>query len=401
MNCQGLLLAERVIMAFYAFYFALYAQIAIGITFMPLWLKAQGLSEAAIGTCFAAAALIAVVVNPLIGAFADRTRQNKAILIGLIICATFTTLALTAINGAFWVAMVFLLYRALIAPHIPLAESILIANLTASRLDFGQVRAWGSASVIATTLLCGFLIGAFDTQAILYLLVATLLAQIVTSTGLPARARESHPPITTTAILLALRNRGFLLLLGSAAISQACHGVFYAYSTFRWLEAGHSTSLIGIFWSIGVGVEIIAFVFGKRIATFLSPGKIILVACIAGTLRWGVFGLSAEFAPTLAVQILQGATLGLAQVGVAHYMRQNIAPEFLSSATGVYWAAAGLITALAILASAWLYPINSSYVFYFTALLCAFATAMAALMGDSDHPGPKAATVPLSQPPHR
>ncbi|NMG38029.1 MFS transporter [Chelativorans sp. ZYF759] len=382
-------------MAFYAFYVALYAQIAVGITFMPLWLKAQGLSETTIGTCMAAAAIIAVVVNPLVGTFADRTRLNKAILVTLVICAAFAMLALTTASGVFLVALVFLIYRTLTSPLVPLAESILIANLTAYRLDFGQVRAWGSASVVATTLLCGFLVDWFDTRVILYLLLVILLAQIVTSNGLPARARLAQPAITTRAILRALRNRGFLLLLGSAAISQACHGVFYAFSTFRWLEAGHSTSAIGIFWSIGVGVEIVAFVFGKRITARLSPGKIILIACVAGMLRWGVFGLSADLAPTLVVQFLQGATLGLAQTGVASYMRQNMAPEFLSSATGVYYASAGLFAALAILVGAYLYPFSSSYVFFFTALLCALATIAAALMVHEDKRGDEGGPAPF------
>lgn len=376
-------------MAFYAFYVALYAQIAIGITFMPLWLKAQGLSEATVGMCMAAAAIIAVVINPLVGTFADRTRLNKAILVTLVIGATVATLSLSAVKGAFLIATVFLVYRALISPLVPLAESILIANLSAYRLDFGQVRAWGSASVVATTLLCGFLVDWFDTRVILYLLIVILLAKIVTSNGLPARARSAQPAITTTAILRALRNQSFLLLLGSAAISQACHRVFYAFSTFRWLEAGHSTSAIGIFWSLGVSVEIVAFVLGRRITARLSPGKIILIACIAGILRWGIFGLSADLGPTLVVQFLQGATLGLAQVGVAHYMRQNIAPEFLSSATGIYYASAGLFTALAILVSAQLYPLGSGFVFLFTASLCACAAAVASLMVNTTSQGDK------------
>lgn len=196
------------------------------------------------------------------------------------------------------------------------------------------------------------------------------------------------PAITFAAILRALRSRSFLMLLGSAAILQACHGVFYAYSTFRWLEAGHSTSAIGIFWSIGVGMEIVAFVSGRRITARLSPGKIILIASIAGIFRWGIFGLSADLVPTLIVQLLQGATLGLTQIGVASYLRQSVAPEFLSSASGVYSASVGLITALAILVSARLFPISSGYVFLFTALLCAFGTVAAAMMTDQrDHRG--------------
>ncbi len=374
-------------MVFYAFYIALYAQIAIGITFMPLWLKAQGLGEATIGTCMAAAAIIAVVINPLVGTLADRTRRNKTILIGLIVGAICATFAMTTITGAVLVVAVFLIYRSLVSPLVPLAESILIANLTVFRLDFGQVRAWGSASVVATTLLCGFLVDWFDARAIIWLLLAALMAQLVTSRGLPSRARDAQAAITFAAISRALRSRGFLVLLGSAAISQACHGVFYAYSTFRWMEAGHSTSAIGIFWSIGVGVEIVAFVLGKRITARLSAGKIIRIACIAGILRWGIFGLSAELAPTLVVQLLQGATLGFTQIGVAFYMRQSIAPEFLSSASGIYSAAVGLITALAILASAHLYPISSSYVFLFAALLCFLGTVVATLMPDRNDRG--------------
>lgn len=374
-------------MAFYAFYVALYAQIAVGITFMPLWLKAQGLTEANIGMCMAAAAIIAVVVNPVVGTFADRTRLNKVILVSLILCATCATLVLTSISSAFLVAIVFLIYRALVSPLLPLAESILIANLSGYRLDFGQVRAAGSASVVATTLLCGFLVDQFDTRVILYILLVILMAKVVTSNSLPARARGAQPAITTAAILRALKNRSFLLLLGSAAISQACHGVFYAFSTFRWMEAGHSTSAIGIFWSLGVGMEIVAFVFGKRITANFSPGRVIQIACLAGILRWGIFGMSPDLAPTIIVQILQGATLGLAQVGVASYMRQSIPADFLSSASGVYWATTGLITALAIFVSSHLYPINGSYVFFFTALLCLFGAVVATLIVESNHNG--------------
>lgn len=381
-------------MVFYAFYIALYAQIAIGITFMPLWLKAQGLSEATIGMCMAAAAIVAVVINPLAGTFADRRRRNRAILIGLVVCATCAAFAMTAISGAVPVIVVFLMYRSLSSPLVPLAESILIANLTAYRLDFGQVRAWGSASVIVTTLLCGFLVDWSDTRAIVWLLLVALMAQLVSSTALPSSAGGAQPVITYVTILRALRSRSFLMLLGSAAISQACHGVFYAYSTFRWLEAGHSTSAIGIFWSIGVGVEIVAFVFGGRITARLSPGKIIRIACIAGILRWGMFGISAELASTLVVQLLQGATLGLTQIGVASYMRQSIAPEFLSSASGVYSASVGLITALAILVSARLFPISSSYVFLFTALLCVFGAVAATLMADQGNRGDDGRSLP-------
>jgi hypothetical protein len=92
-------------------------------------------------------------------------------------------------------------------------------------------------------------------------------------------------------------------------------------------------SAIGVFWGIGVAAEIVAFAFGSRITARLAPGAIIGLGCIAGVLRWGRFGLSAQLMPTLFVQVLQGATLGMTQVGVAAYLRRHIVPEFLSSAS--------------------------------------------------------------------
>lgn len=81
---------------------------------------------------------------------------------------------------------------------------------------------------------------------------------------------------------------------------------------------------------------------------------------------------------------LQDTTLGLAQVGVASCMWQNIASEFLSSATGVYHASAGLFAALPILVGVTLYPISSSYVFFFTATHCAFAAIVATMILGKD-----------------
>jgi PPP family 3-phenylpropionic acid transporter len=207
------------------------------------------------------------------------------------------------------------------------------------------------------------------------------MMQAVLSTALPNAGRGTHSkPISAAAIASALQNRGFLLLIGSAAISQACHGVFYAYSTFRWLEAGYSTSAIGVFWGIGVAAEIIAFAFGSRITARLAPGAIIGLGCLAGVLRWGTFGLSAQLLPTLFVQVLQGVTLGMTQVGVAAYLRRHIAPEFLSSASGSYAASAGLLAGLCILVGGRLYAADSGSVFLFASALCAFALIVAVSM---------------------
>lgn len=367
-------------MSFYAYYFALYAQIAIGISFMPLWLQSAGLSIQEIGTTSATASLLAVLINPIAGGMADRTGQAKVILIGLILLALFANFGLQLATTPFAIAAIFLLSRFVSAPLIPLSESILIANLAAHRLEFGKVRAWGSAAVVITTLVCGYLVDWQGPTVIIVMVSLVLVSQALLASALPRRARIRDNSTSVASIGKAIRNRSFLLLVGSASIAQACHGVFYAYSTFRWIEAGHSTFAIGIFWALGVSVEIIAFALGSRLSSRLTAGKIIAIGCAAGALRWGTFAYSADLYPTIAMQILQAGSLAMSQIGVATYMRRNIPNAALSSATGTYAAGTGLISALFILTAGQLYALDSALVFMSTSMACIFAAGVALLL---------------------
>ncbi|WP_281261301.1 MFS transporter [Devosia submarina] len=322
--------------------------------------------------------LLAVLVNPLVGGMADRTGGSKFILIGLIILASVASATLFAAPTPLAVALVYLVCRFISAPLIPLSESILIANLAAYRLEFGRVRAWGSVSVVVTTLLCGYLVDWSGPAVIVILLTLVLAIQAGFALALPRRVRDGEGgPSSAAAITIALRSRSFLLLVGSAAISQACHGVFYAYSTFRWLDAGYTTFDIGLFWAIGVAAEIIAFACGGWITARLSPGTIIAIGCIAGVLRWGTFAYSTELLATLFMQLLQGATLGMTQIGVAAYLRRHIRPHTLSSATGSYAASSALIASLFIFAAGHAYAVSSGSVFLCASAFCVLALAVA------------------------
>nr|WP_254615442.1 MFS transporter [Cupriavidus basilensis] len=71
------------IASFYLYYVALYAPVAIAISFFPVWIRAQGLSEQQTGMVLALGAALAVLVNPAVGAMADQYRSRKAILLAL------------------------------------------------------------------------------------------------------------------------------------------------------------------------------------------------------------------------------------------------------------------------------------------------------------------------------
>ncbi len=314
---------------FNTYYVALYAPIAVMISFFPLWLRSQGLTDADVGVCLSLGSILAIVANPIVGVIADRTGRRERLLIILGSTTALMSLFNFIAEGFTIILMVYLSVRLFSSGLIPLSESIVLANMKWLDLDFGRIRSWGSAAVVALSPILGILIDRTGPTAIIVVLSMAYAIQAFVACALPVqikeeRTRERGPSAPMREVL---RIPGFNLLLGSAAISQACHGVFYTYSTFYWLAAGHSAMTIGTLWALGVMAEIVVFKFSHLITRRFSF-VMIAAACGAGILRWGLLGLSGELPVAILVQLLQGATLALTQVGVAAYMNSAYPPEF-------------------------------------------------------------------------
>ena len=360
---------------FNTYYVALYAPIAVMISFFPLWLRSQGLTEADVGVCLSLGSILAIVANPIVGVIADRTGRRERLLIILGSTTALMSLFNFIAEGFTIILMVYLSVRLFSSGLIPLSESIVLANMKWLDLDFGRIRSWGSAAVVALSPILGILIDRTGPTAIIVVLSMAYAIQAFVACALPVQIKEERTLERGPSAPMreVLRIPGFNLLLGSAAISQACHGVFYTYSTFYWLAAGHSAMTIGTLWALGVMAEIVVFKFSHLITRRFSF-VMIAAACGAGILRWGLLGLSGELPVAILVQLLQGATLALTQVGVAAYMNSAVPSRILSTGTGLYTAVAGLLAAIFIYGGGLLYPDIGGRLFLVSAALCALAS---------------------------
>ena len=365
---------------FNAYYVTLYAPIAVLISFFPLWLRSQGLTEADVGLCLSLGSVLAIVANPIVGTIADKTGRRERLLIVLGSAAALMSLLNFLAEGFTIVLVVYLSVRFFSSGLIPLSESIVLANMKRLDLDFGRIRSWGSSAVVALSPVLGILVDRTGPTAIIAVLFIAYAAQALAACALPVHREErARQPAPSAPMTKVLRVPGFGLLLGSAAISQACHGVFYTYSTFYWLAAGHSAMAIGLLWALGVTAEIMVFKFSHLVTRRFS-WILIVAACGGGVLRWGLLGLSGELPMAILVQLLQGATLGLTQVGVAAYMSASMPPRILSTGTGVYTACTGLLAAVFIYGGGLLYPGFGGHLFLVSAALCAVALIPATIL---------------------
>jgi PPP family 3-phenylpropionic acid transporter len=113
---------------FNTYYVALYAPIAVMISFFPLWLRSQGLTEADVGVCLSLGSILAIVANPIVGVIADRTGRRERLLIILGSTTALMSLFNLIAEGFTIILMVYLSVRLFSSGLIPLSESIVLAT---------------------------------------------------------------------------------------------------------------------------------------------------------------------------------------------------------------------------------------------------------------------------------
>jgi PPP family 3-phenylpropionic acid transporter len=113
---------------------------------------------------------------------------------------------------------------------------------------------------VVSNLAGGAVLSAFGPDGILsYLIIAALLATIA-----PLFTREGARQVLPKRTILSTFSEGFSLyrlpalfaFILAAALIQASHGVYYAFSSVIWVSQGISGSSIGALWAVGVVTEI-------------------------------------------------------------------------------------------------------------------------------------------------
>lgn len=365
--------------AFYGYYVALYAPVAVTISFLPLWIKSRGLNEHQIGLLFAIGALLALLINPVVGLIADTRESRKNVLLVLLAGSSAAALLLLNVSGPLWVFAAYAATRACSTGLIPLSESMALSGAARFGLDFGRLRGVGSLSVVVTTAVLGLALDRYGLDAVALALALFYMAQTTMAACLPD-VRVAASRSTKAPLVRVLRVPGFPLFLCAAAASQACHGLFYTYSAIHWKALGLSSSVIGGLWSLGVLAEVVAFMLGGRLLAHLSAPSLLLFACLGGVLRWGLVAESAQIGTLVMAQLLQAATLSFTQLSAAQYIKTTVPPDTLSSGTGTYAAAVGLLTAATVYGGSHLYAAFGGHAFALSAMLCLLGAGAAATL---------------------
>jgi PPP family 3-phenylpropionic acid transporter len=372
---------------FLLLYAALYAAFGVASPFLPALVHARGLPAAQLGLVLSAGTAVRLLTAPLAGRLGDVIQGLRLVLVVCLVLASGVTLGYLPAQG-FWPFLALGLgHAAALAPITILADALALgaaAPLPGSGrrgFEYGWVRGTGSAAFIGGTLLSGQAVSAWGLDMIVGLQAVLLGAAAVAALLVPelrhaCTTEAGRPP--AGGVLLLLRLPRFRTLVLVAALILGSHAMHDAFAVIRWRAAGVSPATVSVLWSAAVAAEVLVFfVLGPALVTWLTPAGALVVAALAGMLRWAVLAQSAAVLALALVQPLHGLTFALLHLACMRLLARIVPPGLEGTAQALYGTVGiGGATACLTLVAGVLYARVGAHGFWGMAALCALAVPL-------------------------
>lgn len=368
--------------------FATFLVIGSYVPFLPVWLEGRGLGDAEIGLIFAAALWAKIPAGLLISSIADQSGQRKLPLFVVAVVTLAGFLAFPYLNGFTAILIGWVIAGTLLTTMIPLADSLAVIAVQRIGVDYGRIRLWGSISFIFVSFAGGYYLEGRDSEAVVTLLIVGSVIMVISTLFLP-NLKEAPRKSSRPAVFDLIKVPGFVVFTLSASVLQASHAALYGFATLQWKRAGISETVIGLLWAEGVVVEIILFAFSAKFANRLGVSGLLILAGVAGIIRWTVLG-STNWIPALVlVQTLHALTFAGTLIAAITFITKVVPKDQSATAQGLYdGLAMGFLFGIAMAIAGRGYAEIGSSVFYVMAGFSACGIVGAIFLRRSTQPKP-------------
>ncbi|MFO1162566.1 MAG: MFS transporter [Reyranellaceae bacterium] len=308
-------------------------------SFWPVWLRDRGISDAEIGTLFMSRQLVGIGAMLTIGWIAHRIGNVRGVILVLAGSATILLTGYQFATTFFAILAVTLVWGGVWAPTLALYDGILVNETRARGIDYGRLRAWGSAAFILGTVTCGAAVDRNGPAWILYVSFVGIVLLVPLALWLPADRRErdqrEHAPFGITDLLTS---RPFLLFMLAAGCCQASHAVLYSFGTLTWRAAGIDDVTISLLWGLSVAVEILLMLASPWLLKRLGVCGLLGLALGCAMVRWLGMALTTELPALVALQALHAGTFAACHLGAMAFIQRALPPAGVALGQSVYYA---------------------------------------------------------------
>ena len=346
------------------FFAAIFLIYGVHVSYLPVWLHGRGLSPSEIGMITALPIFLRVVLTPAISARADTGGLHRRFVVGLSLLGVLLLALMMLGTGYGYLLATVVPFSIAVTSIMPLTETIAVSGVREAGLDYGRMRLWGSIAFLVATVAAGRLSDIYGASSIIYVLLLATLATAACSVLLPdpmggisdPGASKDYPDGGLSRALLGTPK--FAIFIFAVGCILCSHAAFYTFGAIHLGLRGISGQEFGILWGVSVLAETVLLWYSAAILRHVKPLQLVMLAALAGMVRWGGMSLDPPFAVLMGLQTLHGLTYGATHLGAIHFMARAVPHRCAGAAQGIYSAiGSGMFTGMATLAAGQLYPV--------------------------------------------
>ena len=368
---------------FLVLYGGLFAAFGVASPFLPGLLGQDGLSAPEIGVVLASGTAIRLVSGPLGGRLADRATHPSRVLAAYAAASAVVACLYGPARGLSLLLLVSVAHAAVLAPLTPVADALALGSAVhPPGFRYGSVRGAGSAAFICGTLVSGQLVQRFGLATIIWSNAVLLALAAGFAWRVPDRfagggSETRGSPLAPWRDLFG--QTVFMRLMVVAALIGGSHALHDGFEVIRWRSGGLSAGQASMLWALSVAGEVVVFFYaGRRLLARLGPSGAMVLAAVAGVVRWGAAASTAAFPVMAVVEPLHGLTFALLHLACMQVMA-HVVPQRLAATAQAFYAtvAMGASYAAVTLATGPLYQRFGASSFWAMASLCLLAVPLA------------------------
>ena len=299
--------------------------------FMSLFYTARGFSSGQIGVIYACIAAISVVLQPLWGIRADRSKSKNNVLRLLIVGALVFVMSYLLADDFFVLLILACAFSAFYTSIQPMGDSIILGALHGQ--PFGSVRLMGCLSFAIASALLGRFINTGNELRAVYGTAVMCGAMFVATWVLPhTPGMQAVRGGRRMSFGVLLKNREIMLLMLFTMLLQITMGYFYTFFSphFMDISDGNST-LLGWCYFLSACCEVPFLVFSQRLFRKHGAGRLMCVSALVMGLRWLTLAVTHNPVVAMCSQMFHGFGFIVITVTSSLYIHAVVPPELQAS----------------------------------------------------------------------
>lgn len=291
-----------------------FAALGLVAPYLNIYLREIGMSGTAIGFLVSLGALLELLLNPAVNAWADRFRSHRLVHRWQIVLVSISQLALAIFQLPLIVGGAFALSAITTRGMLEMLSQLTITRLDQLKRDiFGKVRLWGSVGWAVATIISGGIIAigsyplAFLTSGILRLGSLPLTSALPVATDRDDDDSDANAPRNPAVFILMISQ--FLFYTG-----------LNAYGNFLWIHMREGLNIppeqIGFHAAIFAIAEFVPMLFIDRFIARWGIRKVLLFGMISMTIEFLLFGFVPNVPSLIVLQLARGVGFTAFTIGI-------------------------------------------------------------------------------------